>query len=170
MEDNLQVWGGVARCRAALPTFTFCQAHILPHSAKIQVVYLHMPLHIACCYLPRLALPPLPDKLQFSAHPPPQDGVADAIASLLKAGIKVWVLTGDKLETAINVALSCRLFDESMSIVELRERDFEPAPGTQRGPDFEAEVRGRGQGGSGGGRQVGRFSAGPGGHKSGGSF
>jgi hypothetical protein len=30
-----------------------------------------------------------------------QDGVPEAIADLKKAGIKVWVLTGDKLETAI---------------------------------------------------------------------
>jgi phospholipid-transporting ATPase len=32
-----------------------------------------------------------------------QDGVAMCISSLLEAGIKIWVLTGDKLETAINV-------------------------------------------------------------------
>lgn len=30
-----------------------------------------------------------------------QDGVPDTIADLKRAGIKVWVLTGDKLETAI---------------------------------------------------------------------
>ena len=32
-----------------------------------------------------------------------QDGVPEAIADLKKAGIKIWVLTGDKLETAIGV-------------------------------------------------------------------
>ena len=32
-----------------------------------------------------------------------QDGVPDAIASLRKANIQVWVLTGDKEETAINI-------------------------------------------------------------------
>jgi magnesium-transporting ATPase (P-type) len=32
----------------------------------------------------------------------------------------VWVLTGDKVETAINIALASRLFDASMAIVELR--------------------------------------------------
>ncbi|CAG9785399.1 unnamed protein product [Diatraea saccharalis] len=36
-----------------------------------------------------------------------QDEVADTIASLRRAGIKIWVLTGDKVETAINVAQSC---------------------------------------------------------------
>jgi magnesium-transporting ATPase (P-type) len=32
-----------------------------------------------------------------------QEGVPDAVASLSAAGIKVWVLTGDKEETAINI-------------------------------------------------------------------
>lgn len=32
-----------------------------------------------------------------------QEGVPDAIASLATAGIKIWVLTGDKEETAINI-------------------------------------------------------------------
>ena len=53
-----------------------------------------------------------------------QEGVPEAIESLSNAGIKVWVLTGDKVETAINIAMSCRLFDQSMALVELRERDF----------------------------------------------
>ena len=30
-----------------------------------------------------------------------QDGVPEAIADLKKAGIKIWVATGDKMETAI---------------------------------------------------------------------
>ena len=34
----------------------------------------------------------------------------DTIAKLKAAGIKVWVLTGDKIETAINIALSTGLF------------------------------------------------------------
>ncbi|KAK9810005.1 hypothetical protein WJX72_003251 [[Myrmecia] bisecta] len=38
-----------------------------------------------------------------------QDGVPAAIQSLLSAGIKVWVITGDKQETAINIAISCKL-------------------------------------------------------------
>jgi len=31
-----------------------------------------------------------------------------------KAGIKVWVLTGDKVETAINIGVSSGLLDENM--------------------------------------------------------
>lgn len=32
------------------------------------------------------------------------------------AGIKVWVLTGDKVETAINIAFSCKLIDNEMEL------------------------------------------------------
>jgi phospholipid-translocating ATPase len=35
-----------------------------------------------------------------------QDGVPETIADLKRAGIKVWVATGDKLETAIGIILS----------------------------------------------------------------
>ncbi len=43
-----------------------------------------------------------------------QDDVANTIASFRQAGIKVWVLTGDKVETAINIGHSCKLLDQSM--------------------------------------------------------
>ncbi|XP_053687798.1 phospholipid-transporting ATPase IF isoform X2 [Sabethes cyaneus] len=36
-----------------------------------------------------------------------QDNVRDTLESLREAGVKVWVLTGDKVETALNIALSC---------------------------------------------------------------
>mmetsp|Transcript_33556 Transcript_33556/g.84499 ORF Transcript_33556/g.84499 Transcript_33556/m.84499 type:complete len:1400 (-) Transcript_33556:257-4456(-) len=38
-----------------------------------------------------------------------QEGVPEAIATLLDGGIKVWMITGDKQETAINIATSCKL-------------------------------------------------------------
>ena len=38
-----------------------------------------------------------------------QEGVADAIESIMKANIRVWVLTGDKQETAIEIGKSCKL-------------------------------------------------------------
>jgi len=46
-----------------------------------------------------------------------QDGVPDTIHTLQMAGIKVWVLTGDRQETAINIGMSCRLISESMNLV-----------------------------------------------------
>jgi phospholipid-transporting ATPase len=43
-----------------------------------------------------------------------QDGVPRAIGDLRKAGISVWVLTGDKEETAINIGFACQLLDNDM--------------------------------------------------------
>ncbi|GJN31369.1 hypothetical protein PR202_gb19759 [Eleusine coracana subsp. coracana] len=58
------------------------------------------------CDLTLLGATAIEDKLQ--------DGVPEAIESLRQAGIKVWVLTGDKQETAISIGLSCRLLTENM--------------------------------------------------------
>lgn len=38
---------------------------------------------------------------------------------LRKAGIKVWVLTGDKIETAVNIGYSCRLLTEDTNPIYL---------------------------------------------------
>ncbi|KAL6927025.1 phospholipid transporting ATPase [Hanseniaspora valbyensis] len=46
-----------------------------------------------------------------------QDGVPDSIAILAKAGIKLWVLTGDKVETAINIGFSCNLLGNDMELL-----------------------------------------------------
>ncbi|XP_076443578.1 phospholipid-transporting ATPase ID-like [Babylonia areolata] len=43
-----------------------------------------------------------------------QDGVPETIANLALANIKIWVLTGDKQETAINIGYSCRLLTDEM--------------------------------------------------------
>lgn len=50
-----------------------------------------------------------------------QDGVPDTIYSLQEAGIKVWVLTGDRQETAINIGYSCKLLNEEMSLIVCNE-------------------------------------------------
>ncbi|KAK3151504.1 hypothetical protein QOZ80_3AG0246730 [Eleusine coracana subsp. coracana] len=44
-----------------------------------------------------------------------QDGVPEAIEKLRQAGIKVWVLTGDKQETAISIGFSCKLLTREMT-------------------------------------------------------
>lgn len=46
-----------------------------------------------------------------------QDGVPDTIALLGDAGIKLWVLTGDKVETAINIGFSCNLLNNDMDLI-----------------------------------------------------
>ncbi|XP_059621420.1 phospholipid-transporting ATPase ID isoform X2 [Phlebotomus argentipes] len=43
-----------------------------------------------------------------------QDGVPQTIANLQTAGIKIWVLTGDKQETAINIGYSCQLLTDEL--------------------------------------------------------
>ena len=45
-----------------------------------------------------------------------QDGVPETIKQLLMAGIKIWVLTGDKADTAENIALSCNLINRNQKI------------------------------------------------------
>ncbi|QSL64765.1 hypothetical protein MERGE_002067 [Pneumocystis wakefieldiae] len=46
-----------------------------------------------------------------------QEGVPETIHTLQLAGIKLWVLTGDHQETAINVGISCKLITEDMNII-----------------------------------------------------
>ncbi|CAE6467336.1 hypothetical protein ACGC1H_005047 [Rhizoctonia solani] len=52
-----------------------------------------------------------------------QEGVPETIHTLQMAGIKVWVLTGDRQETAINIGMSCRLISESMNLVIINEEN-----------------------------------------------
>ncbi|TGO52916.1 hypothetical protein BELL_1623g00010 [Botrytis elliptica] len=54
-----------------------------------------------------------------------QDGVPDTIALLGDAGIKLWVLTGDKVETAINIGFSCNLLNNDMELIRLRVEEDE---------------------------------------------
>ncbi|OLL25914.1 Phospholipid-transporting ATPase DNF1, partial [Neolecta irregularis DAH-3] len=49
-----------------------------------------------------------------------QDGVPDAIQHLLDGGIKLWVLTGDKVETAINIGFACNLLGNEMNLIMLQ--------------------------------------------------
>ena len=48
-----------------------------------------------------------------------QEGVPDTIASLKAAGIGVWVLTGDKQETAVNIGIACSLLSSRHSCIML---------------------------------------------------
>ncbi|RRT68387.1 hypothetical protein GW17_00020572 [Ensete ventricosum] len=43
-----------------------------------------------------------------------QNGVPECIDKLAQAGIKIWVLTGDKMETAINIGYACSLLRQGM--------------------------------------------------------
>ena len=48
-----------------------------------------------------------------------QDNVPQTIADFIRANIKVWMLTGDKLETAENIAKSCKLIQDQMQIMRV---------------------------------------------------
>jgi len=52
-----------------------------------------------------------------------QEGVPECIGTLQEAGIKIWVLTGDKLETAINIGFASNLLNRSMCLLAIRERN-----------------------------------------------
>ena len=50
-----------------------------------------------------------------------QDEVGEVISFIKEAGIKLWVLTGDKIETAINIGFSCEALDKETEIFVLSE-------------------------------------------------
>uniref|UniRef100_A0A8C3XU56 Phospholipid-transporting ATPase n=1 Tax=Chelydra serpentina TaxID=8475 RepID=A0A8C3XU56_CHESE len=50
-----------------------------------------------------------------------QDGVPQTIETLAKAHIKIWVLTGDKQETAVNIGYSCNMLHDDMKDVFIIE-------------------------------------------------
>ncbi|XP_019125790.1 phospholipid-transporting ATPase IC isoform X1 [Larimichthys crocea] len=50
-----------------------------------------------------------------------QEGVPETIALLQQAGLKIWVLTGDKKETAVNIGYSCKLLDSDTRLLEWQE-------------------------------------------------
>ncbi|KAJ3338214.1 hypothetical protein HDU93_009874 [Gonapodya sp. JEL0774] len=51
-----------------------------------------------------------------------QDQVPQTIDYMLKANIRVWVLTGDKQETAINIGMSAQLLNPSMNLYIVNSR------------------------------------------------
>lgn len=53
-----------------------------------------------------------------------QDEVAETIISLKETGMKVWVLTGDKVETAVNIGYSAGLLNNEMSQFYIDEVDI----------------------------------------------
>jgi len=56
-----------------------------------------------------------------------QDFVPETIEKLLEANIHVWMLTGDKQETAINIAKSCRLHREGTELLIINATNAEEA-------------------------------------------
>ncbi|XP_021322580.1 phospholipid-transporting ATPase ID isoform X2 [Danio rerio] len=84
-----------------------------------------------------------------------QEGVPETIAILSLANIKIWVLTGDKQETAVNIGYSCKMLTDDMTEVfivnghtvqsvreelrKARERMLESARTRDGGKEAEAQ-------------------------------
>lgn len=56
-----------------------------------------------------------------------QKGVPECIDKLADAGIKIWVLTGDKMETAVNIGYACSLLRQRMEqiVISLDSSDID---------------------------------------------
>ncbi|XP_067373672.1 phospholipid-transporting ATPase IG isoform X3 [Channa argus] len=54
-----------------------------------------------------------------------QEEAAETMEALQEAGIKIWVLTGDKMETAKSTCYACRLFQRNTELLELTVRTLE---------------------------------------------
>ena len=54
-----------------------------------------------------------------------QDEVGLTIQTLKRAGIKVWVLTGDKIETAINIGYATKLLSDKLDRIVIDGREEE---------------------------------------------
>uniref|UniRef100_A0A3B4EPK4 Phospholipid-transporting ATPase n=1 Tax=Pundamilia nyererei TaxID=303518 RepID=A0A3B4EPK4_9CICH len=52
-----------------------------------------------------------------------QENVPDTIQALREAGIKVWVLTGDKPETAVNIGYACGLLEDEDLVINMGCKD-----------------------------------------------
>ncbi|CAI5984407.1 unnamed protein product [Closterium sp. NIES-65] len=66
-----------------------------------------------------------------------QVGVPQAIEAMAAAGIRLWVLTGDKLETAVNIGFACRLLRPGMQqhVAFLEDNDKLAADAAAAGAD-----------------------------------
>ena len=47
-----------------------------------------------------------------------QEGVPETLAKLSNAGIHIWMITGDKVGTAKNIAVACNLLKSDMKMIE----------------------------------------------------
>jgi len=53
-----------------------------------------------------------------------QQGVPELLADLRTAGIKIWMLTGDKVGTAVNIARACEILPGSAKVLEITSDEY----------------------------------------------
>jgi phospholipid-translocating ATPase len=51
-----------------------------------------------------------------------QTDVDKTLSILMRAGIKIWMLTGDKIDTAKSIAFSCKLISHEFNLIEIPEK------------------------------------------------
>ena len=100
------------KCDEWLETYTAAATAINGRKEKLTAAALEIErdLHI-------VGATAIEDKLQVS--------VPDTIATLGKAGIKLWVLTGDKRETAIEIGYSTKVLTPRMHVTEMADHGEE---------------------------------------------
>ena len=54
-----------------------------------------------------------------------QEGVPETIKALMDCGIRIWVLTGDKKETSIEISKQCNLIEDNMILYDLTKNKNE---------------------------------------------
>lgn len=54
-----------------------------------------------------------------------QEQVPETISMIREAGVKIWMLTGDKVDTAVNIGLSCKLWTPAMELCYLIFEDID---------------------------------------------
>ncbi|XP_060186128.1 putative phospholipid-transporting ATPase 9 [Lycium barbarum] len=69
-----------------------------------------------------------------------QQGVPECIDKLAQAGIKIWVLTGDKMETAINIGYACSLLRQGMKQITIN-LETPDIIATEKGGDKDSIAR-----------------------------
>lgn len=72
-----------------------------------------------------------------------QEGTPNTIRDLREAGVKVWVLTGDKIETAINIGFSAKLLVQDMQVITIagEQEGEEPEGPLQRAERVTSQLR-----------------------------
>ena len=85
--------------------------NVLLSNAKNKADLINDQASLIECDLNLVGVTAIEDKLQ--------EGVPETIELLMSAEIRVWVLTGDKQETAIEIGKSCRLLTPSMEVHDL---------------------------------------------------
>lgn len=101
LEKNLTLLGDTSTNRALVAVY-------LCDNICVRMV----PLFEIC---PRAGATGIEDRLQ--------ENVPDTIQALREAGIKVWVLTGDKPETAVNIGYACGLLEDEDLVINMGCKD-----------------------------------------------